>query len=434
SLKGMQTRWYEVSKLDAQAKNKRYKDFYDEQPKVLVSPENFSLEGVEGSFASWKTFGNWFYNLNNNPFELSTETKVYLSSLDRSDKKELIKNIYHYMQDKTRYISIQLGIGGFKSLPTSEVDSYGFGDCKALTTYMKNMLSYTGINSNYILVKAGSDTPDIDKDFPSNQFNHVYLGIPLLSDTVFLECTSQSTPAFYTGKFTDDRYVLWIEKDRSKIIRSTIYDESENLKVNTAEIELNSDGNAKMNVKTTNEGIFYDEIMVYNSAQQDYIKKVNQAKFHHKDFSIDGFEYKQFTRDSICFTSFFDVSINGLGKIVGDRMILPVNMMTPLDELIDVNSAMKYASITRAFTVVDSVKIKLPKDRWIYNLPEAVNVESKFGSYSLDLSHESNYLIINRKVIFNKGDFTKDQFQEFEEYFNEIEKVDNKKLVVNSKT
>ena len=173
-----------------------------------------------------------------------------MASLDASNVREFVGEVYSHMQAKTRYVSIQLGIGGFQSLPASLVDEKGYGDCKALTTYMKSMLDSKGINSNYILVRAGSDVPDVKKEFPSNQFNHVFLGIPTEQDTILIECTSQASPVDYIGTFTDDRNVLWVEKGGSKIIRTPTYSEDDNKIIKEATVFIDEEGNGVVNLKS----------------------------------------------------------------------------------------------------------------------------------------------------------------------------------------
>lgn len=425
---------YEVSDLKHTDKKIRYQDFYDDQPKVLISPLKFSLDNVAGSNVTWAEFGNWFLSLNSDPYILTKETMAFLDSLDKADKKKFIGNVYQYMQDKTRYVSIQLGIGGFKSLPTKDVEKFGYGDCKALTTYMKNMLDYAGVKSNYILVRAGRDVPDVLAEFTSNQFNHVFLGIPSGKDTTYLECTSQTSPTDYTGMFTDDRNVLWIEKDKSSIIRSRVYSHIDNVQTNEAKIKLDSTGNALINLSISNNGVFFDEIMLYKMAPSDYVREHNQSSFNYDDFAIKDFSFNQPKRDVASFNSKFKLQVNGLAKLVNERLVFPISPLKSINEYLDKDDLMKYYSIKRGVTVTDEVEVILPRNYWIFNLPDPIVVNSSFGNYRLSMEVAGNTLKIKRSFIIYRGDYNRDNYEPAKVFFQSLEKIEKRKLVLNSKT
>lgn len=430
---GITTVTFGVSDLKAVDKNVRYRDFYENQPKVLITPLNFSLEDLLGSFRSWKDFGNWFLILNSQSYSLSEQTENFINNLDKTDKVSSIMKIYKYMQDRTRYISIQLGIGGFKSISTENVESNGYGDCKGLTTYMKNMLDYAGIESNYILVRAGTDAPEVKRDFPSNQFNHVYLGIPL-GDTLFLECTSQTAPAFYTGSFTDDRNVLWIANDNSQIIRSKVYSIEANLQESVARIHLNDDGNSTMKLSIGNHGVFYDELMKYQSGNNSYIEEYNNSKFDYNDYTITNFAVDYVAIDSPIFTSVYDLEIIGQGKVLGDRMILPVNMLQSLNNYVDLDELRKYISVPRALTIIDSVFVDIPQAFNLFDIPKDVEVNDSYGSYKLNFKKEEGQVLIRRELKLKKGDHTGLEYLEYQKFWQKLKKVEKKKLILSSKT
>lgn len=425
---------YKVSNLEHIDKKMKYKDFYEEQPKVIIAPYKFKLDKSYGSNASWKDFGNWFVSLNDEPYELKEETKNFLSQLKDDDPVEKIKKIFNYMQDKTRYVSIQLGIGGFKSLPTKDVEKFGFGDCKALTTYMKNLLDYVGIKSNYVLVRAGEDAYEVNPDFVVNQFNHVYLGIPLERDTIYLECTSQIIPYNYSGTFTDDRNVLWIEKDNSRIIRSKVYSHNENLQNSKSSIRITNTGNAVMDLKILNKGVFFDEIFIYKNYSSDIIKEYNQNKFSYKDFSLKQFNYKQSDRNEAELSLEYTLEVKELGKKVGDRLLVPINPLIPFQDYIDENAFLKYSSIKRGMTIKDETEILLPDNYWVYDLPDVIRENSEYGDYELRVEFDDKKLKIIRVFTLYKGDYKKDEYEEFKKFFNKIIRLENRKLVLNSRT
>ncbi|RLD48258.1 MAG: hypothetical protein DRI94_12800, partial [Bacteroidetes bacterium] len=209
-------------------------------PSVLIAPVNFKLEGYEGKTDTWQNFGKWIYKLNNGRDQLPEETVSEIKNLIKGipDDKSKAKAIYEYMQNKTRYVSIQLGIGGWQPFEASVTDANGYGDCKALTYYTKSLLNVAGIKSYYTIINAGRNASPLVKDFPSPQFNHVILCVPSEKDTVWLECTSQKKPFGYLGDFTDDRNALLITQAGGKLVHTTSYSEEINTQIRTAKIKL----------------------------------------------------------------------------------------------------------------------------------------------------------------------------------------------------
>lgn len=425
---------YVVTNLPAIEKKIRYKDFYEAQAKVFVCPEKFQLDNVEGSNQSWTDFGQWYLTLNKDPYELTTETKDFIASLDKANPKLVAQKIYEYMQDKTRYVSIQLGVGGFKSLPTTEVEKYGYGDCKALSTYMKNMLDYAGIQSNYILVRAGEDAPDIMSDFPSNQFNHVFIGVPLKQDTLYLECTSQVSPFNYTGTFTDDRHVLWIADKKSKVIRSRIYSHDLSLKISKMNVKIYEDGNSDIEYSVDNYGVFFDELMIYQMATENNVKHYNERKFKFEDFTIKDFAFQHPARDEAYYQTRYKVEVNNFAKLINGKLLVAPNNVTQNNATIESDELMQYYSVPRAFTIEDEISISIPENYWLGNTPKPEQLTSPYGIFEFEIVSSAESILVKKKLVLYKGDYTKDEYQKFKQFFEKIEKIEKTKLLFNSKT
>lgn len=192
----------------------------DVVPFVHVVPKEF-FYGVEGMQYSWESFGNWVYRLNEGRDELPESEKVKIDRLTIGAESDLekIRILYHNLQDQTRYINVSIDIGGLQSYPASHVCRTGYGDCKALSNFLVSQLKYLGIPAFYTLVYAGARPPLFRQDFPSNQFNHVFVSVPMESDTLYLECTNGNTPFGYISDFTQNRYGLQIDEQQSKLIK-----------------------------------------------------------------------------------------------------------------------------------------------------------------------------------------------------------------------
>ncbi len=216
--------------------------------RITLAPVKFGMDGFEADMGTWKSFGLWFYQLNQGRSELPESFRKEIQNMvkDAVNEKEKIQILYQYLQKNYRYVSIQLGLGGWRPMPSEEVLSKKYGDCKGLTLFMQAMLDEVGISADYTLVRAGDDAT-FDQHFPSNQFNHAILRVRLGQEKYWLECTSSQLPAGFLGSFTKNRNVLVITPEGGEIDHTPAYSEPDfnRTKIN-ASIILREDGNAQI--------------------------------------------------------------------------------------------------------------------------------------------------------------------------------------------
>ena len=117
------------------------------------------------------------------------------------DKLEKAKIIYKYVQENTRYISVQIGIGGFRPINAIDVDRVKYGDCKGLSNYTMALLKAVNVPSYYTVVEAGNRKVDFEDDFADlRQGNHAILAIPYKGSYYWIDCTSQIHPFRIFGR------------------------------------------------------------------------------------------------------------------------------------------------------------------------------------------------------------------------------------------
>ncbi|MDQ6471533.1 DUF3857 domain-containing protein [Flavobacterium sp. LHD-80] len=190
-------------------------------PRVMMGLEKFHLEGVDGNATTWEAFGKWYGDkILTGTTTLPEETKAKMKALvgDEKDPIKKAKIIYDYVQKKSRYVNIAIGIGGWKPMLASDVDRLGYGDCKALSNYTKALLQAVDVPSYNTILYGDSEKANIQSDFVSMQGNHMILAIPNGDNYTFLECTSQDNPFGYQGTFTDDRDVLVVKPEGGQIV------------------------------------------------------------------------------------------------------------------------------------------------------------------------------------------------------------------------
>ncbi|RZL66005.1 MAG: DUF3857 domain-containing protein, partial [Pedobacter sp.] len=213
---------------------------------VQIAPKQFTYYNHKGSYQNWEELGKWVYNdLIKQRNTLAPTTISMVKDLVKNEKsdKDKARKIYQYLQEKTRYISVQIGIGGMQPIAASEVDRLGYGDCKALVNYMQSLLKAVDIDSYYCIVEAGNEKVSVDPQFADlAQGNHIILCLPLKGDTTWLECTNQKIPFGYLGDFTDDRLVFACTPEGGKLLRTPKLTAQNNLQVRKVSLNIKDDG------------------------------------------------------------------------------------------------------------------------------------------------------------------------------------------------
>ena len=101
---------------------------------------------------------------NKNQLSIATTTKIKDLVKDVTSPIEKAKIVYEYVQNKTRYISVQVDIGGWQPITANKVDEVSYGDCKGLTNYTKALLDVVGVKSHHVILYA-SNNRNVDKNF-----------------------------------------------------------------------------------------------------------------------------------------------------------------------------------------------------------------------------------------------------------------------------
>ncbi|TDU43892.1 transglutaminase-like putative cysteine protease [Gelidibacter sediminis] len=414
-------------------------DFYNFAPLLKATLTKFEMEGVDGSNVDWKDFGKWMNEaLILDTQELPADVKVEIKSLTASATSDIekAKIVYQYMQNKTRYISVQVGIGGWKPMLASDVHRLGYGDCKGLTNYTKALLNEIGVESYYTVIHGGSDIKDIDASFSSIQGNHVILALPTDDDYIWLECTSQTVPFGFNANFTDDRAALILTPEGGKIVHTKVYTAAENLLDTNAQIVLTATGDINAHIIMNSYGTQYG----HHEGIQN--KPLKEQALHYKDYwnyinnlEIEAMTYKN-DKDSIVFTETINLEAAKYASKTGNRLLLSPNLFNVLSAVPPRYRDRKLPfEIERGFHDRDSYTISIPEDFEVEALQEPIHLKTQFGEYESTITQTSqNSLVYNRIFTLNKGAYEKEDYEAFREFWLEIVKHDKSRIILKSKS
>jgi hypothetical protein len=405
------------------------------EPWVDISPVNFKYDGYSGSLANWNEFGKLFYPFYEESDPFTLQRKAFFQSLAEkgNSKREKIRLLYNYLQNETRYVSIQFGIGGFKPFPVSFAEEKKYGDCKGLTHYMKHILSSVGIKAYAAVINAGPNEYPVDPAFASNHFNHVILCVPDSKDTIWLECTSKDNYSGILGAFTENRNALLLTEKGGVIVKTPASKAENNIWKSNTQVELFEDGSALVSSRMYVSGDLWTPFFYQvRGKSKDDIKKVFVNRFHYK--APDDLEVK-FIGDSaqghiieckFAYSQLYDFK-------TGSKYFFPFRNFKLNDEEIKTSDSRLYDFLFDfPYIKTDSTVYILPNIFKKENLPEIKTVENENVSYyrNSTTNDAGNVLTIASRLHLKNHVVPAVRFKEVAKQFELIQKDENQKVVL----
>ncbi len=404
---------------------------------VKIAPENFSYYQHKGSYKDWTELGKWIYtDLLMDRTALPATTIQTIKDLVKSEPtdKDKARKIYQYLQDKTRYISVQIGIGGFKPFSAADVDRLGYGDCKALVNYMQSLLKAADIDSYYCIVNAGDEKRSLDTTFASmNQANHVILCVPLAGDTTWLECTSQQIPFGFLSNFTDDRIVLACTASGGKLMRTPKYTPQQNLQKRTVMLSLDKNGNIKGDMSTSFSGTQYDNHEAIPGKLFSDQQKLLTQKYPVDHISFDKIAYTDKRAEIPELQENLSLTIANYAAVNGDKVFVGINPFYLKIPVQEVRNRTLPVYINRGYTDEDNISYTLASEFIPVLEPSEKVVSTQFGSYLAKTSIQGNVISHYRKFTLNEGKFAATSYVDFVKFISDVNEAEQKRVVFNLK-
>lgn len=401
-------------------------------PRVSITPDKFYFE-EKGSFESWTTYGNWQEEIMHGLTELPDSEKNRVLSLtkDIEDNKEKIKVLFHYLQDETRYINVSIGTGGMKPYPAAYVAQNKYGDCKALTNYFKSLLDFLEIKSYYAKVYAGSPNEEIDKSFPSQQFNHVILYIPLEEEDLWLDLTSDG-PFNYLGTFTQDRYAFVVTPNNSHFLKTPTLLSKDVLETRKITIDYN-EGDAYATFKNEYKGKMFERLSEINASFTGTDRtKVLRRYFIENGFDLTDYQISELKRDMTKIDLSYKAESKKIYNHYGNDVLIS-NITFSLPSFENPNERKSPIQIDYPIYKKDTITYKIPEGYTLNKNFDNFTKSNKYGKYSFTILAENNEIRVIKSLLIHSGYYPISEYKDFYSFYEEVRAMENKKQLVLNK-
>ena len=391
-----------------------------EEPMPSISIVNPAI-GIS-DFSSWEEIYKWWHGLYKDKIALNKEVKDFTAVLIKGAKGdyEKAKRIYDFCSRNIRYVAVEYGESGYEPHYANDIFVNRYGDCKDKAILLVAMMKEAGLKAYPVLIPT-RDIYQMQKDFPSVNFNHAIAVLDYEGKFIFMDATA-STVSFSDIPLGDqERNVLVILDDKYEIVTTPAL----NANNVTYELQIDIDKNedAIINRKVTASGFlaafqrYYLKYTHPDIIKADIQKRMVQISPFSKLIDYTTSDMNDFDKEA--FLQYLFSAKKVLNPADGLRIL-------PFFDDIDLNPS--YAGKEqRSFPIefegifkkISKIKINLPENLQVKFLPKTKELTTPWFKFKSICSQNKNSIEIYREFNIIKRFVAPGEYKEFKKNMEE---------------
>ena len=403
--------------------------------KLRFVAKECDLYGTQLNCESWQSVGEWSLELNRGRRDLA-ELPDDFTVDSTASLWERINSTYQYVQNSTRYVGIELGLGGFQPYRCSWVKERAYGDCKDLTGYFVNLLSLQGITAHPALVKtrpAGKVIPEL----PSISFNHAIAVVPFEGDSIWVDCTTENF-AFGQVPWQDQgTWALVVKEGASTLQRIPLDAVHENQRQFVADATLSGSGDLALRGTFSFTGIkatYYRSLWLALDEKKRWEMVQGILADDNPDFTLESLEAKNEKASAEPFIISFSGVATGYGSRTGSRLFFKPNFYARWALAFEKPEKRKQPVFNSyRDCTLDSLTITLPSGFSVESIPENKTADNNHVSYSYQLDETEGQVTLVRKYAQHSREIPLEDYQGFFDQRKLMSRTDQGRIVLNAK-
>ena len=324
--------------------------------------------------------------------EMRAAVAEVINKANAESEEDKISALYRFVQDYVHYRSVKTSISsGMAGHPAAETFSNRYGDCIDKSIFFATILRDIGIDAYPVIVYT-NDNPRVPYDkIGSRAGNHAINEIHLADGRVIYLDSTSTTDKYPYFRSDDHGIPAW-----NPILNTIREIEPPDVSYNTQKFECDitvaADGNGTVKQTNTYRGN-------WESSMRYYFSNMNEAEVKGLFTSIVSNNYpgsrltgythddgRDFTKD---FSMEYNYQATDILKSSGPYMVFRLPFKSDYGEttLQHRKYPIKYAT---TFGENRTLTLHLPKELSLSGLPEELNIENKYFSYSGKFESVSN--------------------------------------------
>jgi Domain of Unknown Function with PDB structure (DUF3857)/Transglutaminase-like superfamily len=403
------------------------------------------------SFATWVDVSKWLSEISDSQAAVDDALGGKARQLTAASKTEMekITAVGRFVQ-AVNYVSIQIGTGrggGYRPHAATEVFAKSYGDCKDKANLMRAMLKAIGIQSYLVSIYSG-DPNHVRREWPSpHQFNHCIIAVrisdetqaltvvdhPTLGRLLIFDATDDITPVGDLPVYEQGSFALIIAGERGALLRMPVTPPEANMLTRSAEVQLNPDGSilATMREQSTGQAAVREQGPFRGLTRPDYNGRIErwiaQGATGVRVSKIEPLDEPNEGRFSLG----VDFSAPAYGQVMqGKLLVFRPAIVSRRESLALTEPARKHPVVLTPNAYAETTKIKLPSGFEVDELPDAVKLDTPFGSYITSYVVKDGQLLFTRKLVVRAATIPVADYQKVRSFFERIRAAEQSPVVL----
>lgn len=362
---------------------------------------------------------------------------------------ERVRAIGNYVQH-LKYISIDIGLGhggGIRPHAAAEVFAKSYGDCKDKANLMRAMLKSLGMTSYPVAIYLG-DRNYVREEWASpGQFNHCIIAIKVSDETqaptviqhaklgrlLIFDSTDEDTPL---GDLPDDEqgsFALIVAREDGSLVRMPVTPPEANRLERNAEMTLLPDGSmtAILNEKSIGQSAVEERRMFRHLTHAEYTKQIEAwvtrgatgARLSRIE-PVDDTSGGQFSLS-------VEFAVAAYAQVMQQRlMVFKPAAVSRLESLFLTDAVRQHPVVLGPYAFDETVRVKLPAGFEVDEMPDAIKLETAFGSYATTYEVKDRQLIFTRKLVQRASTIPVEQYGSVRTFFEKIRAAEQAPVVL----
>lgn len=387
------------------------------EPEVFAADSNGVVMHFDVSGAtSWSDIGAWYAGLARDRYRVTPKlrARVHTVLADAHTRADTLRLLHRAVAQDIRYVSINLGLGGYQPRSPDDVLATGFGDCKDKATLFIAMLNSLGMKAYPVLLSAGGN---VDSTLPSlSAFDHVIAALPDSAGYQYVDLTSDLTPLGELPPSDQGQFGLLVHPEgQVEQVRLPLSEPGQNVHRISIVGSMDTAGVVDVQYEESGEGsaaygLRQALLTPFDSTQQaDFVRALATGIFS----GSRGDDFEGFVGKDLTAVPRVRITIRGgrAARVSGQRVIFTsplgnagklADLANQLEEAGPRRFPIDVAQLMGAVTNVAEVRLRLPPG-WKAELPPDVQVDGPWGSYHAEYRQEGQELIMRRNVSGRRG-------------------------------